>query len=1226
MPLPSISPAGVEARTQELGQELYLLLERYQPSANERLQDGLMSALMADASLRTNLLRFIDVLAALPAGGDGQRTADLFREYFRGDYPGLPFLEKLALMAARSAFAPDLALAFLARRATRLTASRFIVPLKADTVAGTIRELGLRDRKVSFDLLGEAVVSEEEAQQYRQAYLRLIEQLSLYPRERPRTPGGRPSLEVSLKLSSLTSQFNPADPDGTLRRVRPGLEEILETAREKGIGVTVDAEQYAYRELIWYIFQNVLGPGEPLARWPDAGMVVQAYCRDVEAHAQSVIEFARRRDSPFQVRLVKGAYWDYEVIVAVQNGWPVPVFQDKAATDLAFQRVIEMMLGDVGPLQLAVGSHNIRSHAYAEAVREALRLPAAAVEHQTLYRTLESLSRSLPLMGWTARDYVPSGDLIPGMAYLVRRILENTSQAGFLSRARFDQEPAELLAPPQLVAEDSTYLRPTHHNGFTNTPTTRPYDSHQRQAFQEALRATRAQWGQTYTLRIGHQEIKTSTLMPSTSPSHPDSPVPVGWVYWAGIEETKRAIALANEAAPGWSNRPIEDRVAIGLRAAELLKTRQDEVAAWVVHEGGRTWEEAQADVEEAVDHVVWNSLEAGRLSLLIRSTYQPRGVVACIPPWNFPTALPAAMTSAALVTGNAVILKSAEQTPVIARALVDAFHDAGVPREVLIHLPGSGETVGAKLVESPDVDMVVFTGSKRVGLRIYRTASSVATTRGGIKRVVAEMGGKNAIVVFPEADMDEAVDGILESAFGHAGQKCSACSRVLVHRDVYQRLKYRLIEAARSLPVGAADQPGTVINPVIDNVARERLIAAAVEARAEGTVLLDLLAGEDADRAGLGPLILEVPTGEAGTAALTQEELFGPILPLMPFDTEEEAVSIVNSTAYALTLGIFSRSPGTINRMVKACRAGNIYVNRKITGARVGIEPFGGFQLSGTGPKTGGEEYVPAFLTRRERYRRDEPAGQPDYETAAISLAEGVRAWDSASAVERHGILSEALDVMRKDGRGLARLLSVWKKVGQSEASLWAGRTLETVNKVLGALPEISEVQPTVEIPGQTNFVRWDTPRGVGLAAVDDGADPANLAALVFGPLLAGNGLIIAGGPGSRAAAQMMVGCLIDSGVPEEVVSLASNGVQPAALAAGPINFAGVDLTQEGTQAVYRVLGITREESGQRWLKALISLKEGPRPGEVAFLRWFAHPRTIAVQTLRHGADLQLL
>ena len=1226
MPPQSEGSAEVEARTRELGEQLYLLHKSYRPSASERFQSGLMSVLMEDTSLRTSLLRFVDVLAALPESGDAGRTAALFREYFRGDYPSLPVFQRLALMVARSPLVPDLALAFLARRATRLTAGRFIVPPRPDIVANAIQKLGEGNRNVSFDLLGEAVTSEEEARQYRQAYLDLIHQLSLRPQAQQRTLGGRPCLEVSLKLSSLTSQFNPADPDGTLRMVRPGLEEIFEAAREKGIAVTVDAEQFAYRELVWHIFQSVLSPGEPLGQWADAGMVVQAYLRDVETHTQRVLEFARRRHIPFRVRLVKGAYWDYEAIVAAQNGWAVPVYRDKAATDLAFQKVVAMILEDRAPIQLAVGSHNIRAHAHTEAIRESLGLPAEAVEHQTLYRTLEPLSRALPQMGWIARDYVPVGELIPGMAYLVRRILENTSQAGFLARARFDEDPTELLTAPQLTGEDPSYLRFPHPNGFTNTATSRLFDADERGSLKEALGATRARWGKTYALRIGDEEVKTCTLVPSISPSHLDSDEPVGWVHQAGIEETERAIRMANEGALRWADRTVEDRVDIGLRAAELLKLRQEEVAAWVVHEGGRTWEEALADVEEAIDHINWNSLEVRRLSSQIKAAYRPRGVVACIPPWNFPTALPAAMTSAALMTGNAVILKSAEQTPIIAQNLVDAFHEAGVPRDALIHLPGAGETVGARLVESPDVDMVAFTGSKRVGLWIYQTASSVIPKKGGIKRVVAELGGKNAIIVFPDADMDEAVTGVLHSAFGHAGQKCSACSRVLVHREVYDRFTQRLIEAARSLPIGTADQPGTVINPVIDMSAKKRIIATADEARTEGRVLLDLLDCEGTGGACVGPLILEIRTEDAETAVVAQEEIFGPILPLIPFDKDEEAVSIVNSTAYALTLGIFSRSPTTIKKMVKACRAGNIYVNRKITGARVGIEPFGGFQLSGTGPKTGGEEYVLAFMTRREGFRSGPMAGREVQTSPTSVLAAGVRPWDSTPVADRQSILTAALDILTDNKSRLAKALGLWKGVGREEASLLADSVLKTAQNVLAAVPEISEPQPTVEIPGQTNFVLWDTPRGIGLATVDDGAGPANLAALIFGPLLAGNGLIVASGPSSYPAAQLLTDSLIKAGVPRETVLLAPPGDPFQSLAAGPVSFAAVDLTQQGTQALYRVLGVTKEDSGQAWLKALISLNEGPRPGETGFLRQFAYPKAITVQTLRHGADLELL
>ena len=307
----------------------------------------------------------------------------------------------------------------------------------------------------------------------------------------------------------------------------------------------------------------------------------------------------------------------------------------------------------------------------------------------------------------------------------------------------------------------------------------------------------------------------------------------------------------------------------------------------------------------------------------------------------------------------------------------------------------------------------------------------------------MAEMGGKNAIIVFPDADMDEAVTGVLHSAFGHAGQKCSACSRVLVHREVYDRFAQRLIEAARSLPIGTADQPGTVINPVIDMSAKKRIIATADEARTEGRVLLDLLDCEGSSGACVGPLILEVRTEDAETAVVAQEEIFGPILPLIPFNTDEEAVSIVNSTAYALTLGIFSRSPSIIKKMVKACRAGNIYVNRKITGARVGIEPFDGTQLSGTGPKTGGEEYVLAFLTRREGFRSGPIVGRQVQNSPTSVFPAGVGPWDSIPVGDRHSILTAALDILTVNESKLVRALSLWKGVGRGKALFLADRVL---------------------------------------------------------------------------------------------------------------------------------------------------------------------------------------
>jgi RHH-type proline utilization regulon transcriptional repressor/proline dehydrogenase/delta 1-pyrroline-5-carboxylate dehydrogenase len=1188
-----------------------------------------MVLLMKDHTLRTRLLRFVDVLAALPSDSGGKHAASLFREYSQADFRHLPTLVRLALGAARSTLFPAPLLDRLARRFTRLMASRFIITPGPDAVAGSVERLQRLGRYPSFDLLGEEVVSEEEARQYRQGYLDLLEHLGRHPLARQRTPGGGPSLEVSLKLSSLTPQFNPADPDGTLEGVGPALEEICQTARERGIGVTVDAEQYAYRDLTWFIFSHLIANGGPLGQWPDIGMVVQAYLRDAQEHAREVLAFARQRGHPFRVRLVKGAYWDYEVITAEQNGWPVPVFCDKGSTDLNFQGITQLFLESPPYVRLAIASHNIRAHAYAEAVREAVGLALGAVEHQTLYRTLESLSRALPRMGWVARDYIPTGELIPGMAYLVRRILENTSQVGFLTRTRLREDVEVLLRPPEPGEEDLTYRRMPDSTGFENTPVARLFDAKERQGFRQTLQETRARWGRTYALHLGGQGQETARLVPSISPSHPDPSHPVGWVHQAGREEVEQAVALVNQAAPAWARRSLVERAAIGLRAAELLREGKAEMAAWVVHEGGRPWVEALADVEEAIDHIAWNSRQVERLARLMEAEFRPRGVVACISPWNFPAALPAGMVSAALVAGNAVILKSAEATPIVAQKLVDLFHQAGVPTEALIHLPGPGETVGAGLVESPDVDMVAFTGSKAVGLQIYRICGAVALRKGGIKRAVTEMGSKNPILVFPDADLDEAVLGILDSAFGHAGQKCSACSRVLVHQEIYPRLVQRLTEAARCMPVGPADHPGTVINPVINDEAWRRILAYGEVARQEGRVLLDLLEYPNQNGLLLGPMLLEVDPSKADRLRVTQEEIFGPVLALLPFTSEGEAVSIANNTPYGLTLGIFSRSPSTVARMIKACQAGNIYVNRGITGARVGIEPFGGLRLSGTGPKAGSEEYILAFLTRRSAFRQDQPrapiqehGASGSYGDAAVTSLQDLEVWEETLLAKRLSCLQRALSLLQEERGDLEQAIAAWKPLALGEAD----HILATLSAVLRAAPEIAEPQPSIKIPGQDNYIRWDTPRGVGIIAVDEGSNAATLAGLIWGTLLAGNGVLVAAygavGPVGRA----LVDVLWRAGVPGEVLALAKEGTPLEELAAQRVHFAAVDLSLESTRSLYRALAITDEEVGQRWLKALISMADSLRPSEPGFLRLFAHPKVVAVQSLRHGANLELV
>ena len=965
--------AITEQRAQALGRELLDAASRYRPGAAERIEDWLLTRVVADERFRSRLLRYMDVLASLDYDSGGREAKRLAREYFGDRFPELPRALQWLLRIARDERLPAPLVGETARRSAELFARRFITPPGEETVRATIDYLSSHGRYPSFDLLGEAVLSDAEARDYVDGYVRLIDQLGNDPAAHARTAGGISALQVSLKLSSLTASFSPLDPEGTLARVRPALEAILEAAERAGVGIAVDMEQYELRDLTWEIFRRTFARGQRFGGWPDAGIVLQGYLRDAPAQAAAMAAFARERGTPFQVRLVKGAYWDYETIVAGERRWPPPVLTEKRATDAQFERVCAALIDACPHLAVAVGSHNARAHAVAEALAGGARLPPGAVEHQTLFRTAEGTSRALAKLGWVARDYVPVGELLPGMAYLVRRVLENSSQAGFLLQSRSGATPEELLRPP--IGPQPVEARARSDPGpFQRAPAAPWFDAGFRDAFERALESTRERWGERFDLRIDGETVEPSEVVAVHSPSHPRAE-PVGYAAFGDAAAAERAIATARAGGGRWAATAVEERAATLRRGAELLEERAAEFAAWVVHEGGRERGDAYAEVEEAIDYL---NYYAWRAEALFEANTQreggdrigPRGTVAVIPPWNFSLAIPCGMTAAALSCGNAVVLKPAEQTPLIARRLCALLHEAGVPRDALICLPGRGETVGRALVESPRVEMIAFTGSRAVGTWMHEAVARVEASpagRDGVKALVAEMGGKNPIVVFADADLDEAIAGVLRSAFGHANQKCSAASRVLVDAPIFERMRARLVEAARSLVVGPADAPDTQLNPVIDAEAHARLREAAAVARSECDVVLDLFdeGDEDDERGlGLGPLIVQLSAARAETQTAT-EELFGPIVVLIPFDEEEEAYRIANGTDYGLTAGVFSRSPHTVARATRAIEAGNVYVNRATTGARVGVEPFGGMRMSGTGPKAGSPDYLWAFTRR---------------------------------------------------------------------------------------------------------------------------------------------------------------------------------------------------------------------------------------------------------------------
>jgi RHH-type proline utilization regulon transcriptional repressor/proline dehydrogenase/delta 1-pyrroline-5-carboxylate dehydrogenase len=596
------------------------------------------------------------------------------------------------------------------------------------------------------------------------------------------------------------------------------------------------------------------------------------------------------------------------------------------------------------------------------------------MEFQLLYGMAAPLARALTERGERVRIYMPFGDLIPGMGYLVRRLLENTSNESFLRQGFARGEPPEALlaGPASATSPPAQKLEPVR--VFTNEPRADFTLTSEREKLATALRAVRGAFGKFYPLVIGGKTVETREHLVSVNPSRPDEVV--ARTASALAEDVDRAVAAAVRAFPEWRDAGVVERARVLGAVAGLLRQQRAELAAWIVYEAGKPWPEADSDVAEAIDFVEYYRREAlalqeprrlgdlrGEVNHYLR---EPRGVVGVIAPWNFPLAILTGMTSAALATGNSVVMKPAEQTPVIAAKLMAIFEQAGLPPGVVNYAPGGGEIAGDRLVRHPDVALIAFTGSQEVGTAIYAAAAQRVPGARQLKRVVTEMGGKNAIIVDDDADLDEAVQGIVASAFGYSGQKCSACSRVIAVGHVYERLIERLVEAARTLPMGPADAPGTIVGPVIDAVSMKRIHGyISLGAQLARPVLIRDLPQDLAALGGyyIPPVIFAgVPPG----SPLAREEIFGPVLSLMPAKSFREAIEIAMSVDFALTGGVFSRSPVHLAEARGTFRVGNLYLNRAITSAMVGRQPFGGRQLSGLGCQAGGPDYLIQFIETR--------------------------------------------------------------------------------------------------------------------------------------------------------------------------------------------------------------------------------------------------------------------
>jgi RHH-type transcriptional regulator, proline utilization regulon repressor / proline dehydrogenase / delta 1-pyrroline-5-carboxylate dehydrogenase len=942
--------------------------------------ERMMDWAMARPAFKTQLFRLVDVFPALDGNDDIARH---LAEYFDGvEVPraldlGVDLADKVPFGTAVEAG--------IARRNITRMAEQFILGSTAEEAVDGVHRLWRAGRAATVDLLGEKTVTAADADRYQARVMALLDALGhAAPAWAPddhleRDDAGHlPRVNVSIKPTALATHYEPLSRaeglEGAAGRIRP----ILHRAAELGAHVHFDMEHYDAKDLTLQLFRDLLG--DPQFARVSAGVVVQAYLRDSSDDLADLIAWAHDRPVPITIRLVKGAYWDAEAITSRAAGWPVPVYEHKDETDVNYERCTRMLHDHHRTVRAAFGTHNLRSLAHAVSYARARGVPDHGYEIQLLHGMAEPVHEAIGKLGLRLRVYAPVGELVPGMAYLVRRLLENTSNESFV-RHRFAEgrDLDDLLAAPkvrQLPARTEPSVRPDTDPDAPGAYRPEPLREWRRAGVRAAFAVAVDEIFDAAPIEvpalIAGDEVWPAALLRSVDPADPD--VEVATAASCTADHVDAAVAAARSVEPRWRGTPEPERAAVLFRAGSWMRAHRDRLAALQCREVGKPWDQADADVCEAIDFCEYYGRELLRLAAGAddvlqsppgesnRMTYQGKGVTAVIAPWNFPLAIPTGMAVAALAAGNPVILKPAEQSPASAWQLTEALRAAGVPDGVFQLLPGLGEEVGRRLVEHSDVAVIAFTGSKAVGLEIVREAAVHRAGQRHVKRVVCELGGKNALIVDHDADLDQAVPAAAYSAFGYAGQKCSAASRLIVVGRAYEPTVERLVECAREMIVGQPSQPGVQVGPVIDAEAHERILRWTERAPTMGRVLLQR---DDVPARGyfVGPTIVEVD--EPGVP-IEVEEIFGPVLTVLRARDFDHALELANATDYALTAGVFSRSPVHLRRAATELRAGNVYLNRHITGAVVGRQAFGGYGMSGVGSKAGGPDYLLQFMDPR--------------------------------------------------------------------------------------------------------------------------------------------------------------------------------------------------------------------------------------------------------------------
>lgn len=867
------------------------------------------------------------------------------------------------------------------RQAMRILGHQFVMGRTIEEAMGRASEGDNARYRYSFDMLGEAALSMKDADRYFEAYHAGIDALGQAARGlRDTAPEALPS--ISVKLSALHPRYEYANAARVHAELGPKVVALCAHAARAGIALTIDAEESERLELSLELIGLVLDAPE-LAGWQGFGLAVQSYQKRAADSIRWLIARSRAAGRRLNVRLVKGAYWDSEIKRAQERGHPgYPVFTRKQSTDVAYLACASLLLDAPDVIYPQFATHN--AHTVASILHMA-RARGRAFEFQRLHGMGEELYGIVTdpaRENAPCRVYAPVGsheDLLP---YLVRRLLENGANTSFVNRIVDARLPAsEIAADPVAYVEGLATIphpriAPPARIFGTERPNSAGLNLADGAALAELARGVAAAESRARgacALVAGRTPARTADITsrgtPVTSPT--DRRV-VGHVLAASSAEVDAALAAASAAFAGWDGTPANERAGALERAADAFEAERDAFVALLVGEAGKTLGDAIAEIREAVDFLRYYAqrarLDFGRSQPLPGPTGESnelmlrgRGVFVCISPWNFPLAIFVGQVSAALAAGNAVIAKPAEQTPLVAMRATELLRAAGVPEAVLQFLPGDGASVGAQLTSDPRVAGVAFTGSNETALAIHR---ALARRPGAIAALIAETGGQNAMIVDSSALPEQVVNDAVMSAFGSAGQRCSALRVLCVQEDIADRVETLLAGAMQELRIGDPALLDTDIGPVIDAEALKNIESHAARivkgARWSHRVSLPSSTSQGTFCA---PLAVEIPSFDA-----LEREVFGPVLHVLRWKARDldALVDAINGTGFALTLGIHTRIDSTVARIRARARAGNIYVNRNMIGAVVGVQPFGGSGLSGTGPKAGGPHYLHRFASEQ--------------------------------------------------------------------------------------------------------------------------------------------------------------------------------------------------------------------------------------------------------------------